>query len=245
MSASFGETTCTRADPGPDVTRWTTQCAGTMTPTRPSTNSVIGMPAADGRTSSSRLRIHRRATAADSSAPANTAVARPPRLVGGRATGARASSSDGSVLDAASHPISIADRDGNTVGPQAISDRCGEPTDPLDTLGTVHHNRYRRRNLRQDRVGVSMRHHLDVASGQRHNNELRRYLHYRQRSIRQSVAQRLRPSQHHNVVRHRARGIAHTVHARRCPPRRTNERDRIGRAADDIVHNGSPHVRDG
>ena len=30
MSASVGETTCTRADPGPDVTRSTTHCAGTI-----------------------------------------------------------------------------------------------------------------------------------------------------------------------------------------------------------------------
>ena len=149
-----------------------------------------------------------------------------------------------SYFRTAPHPILIRDCDGNTVGPQAISDRRGEWTRSLDALWAVDHNRHRHRHLRQNRFRVSTRHHLHVASRRRHDQELRRDLHYRQRSIRLSVAKHLCPSQHHNVVRHRARSIAHTLHARRRPPRRTNDHDRFGRTADDVVHDGSPHVRD-
>ena len=245
MSASFGETTCTRADPGPDVTRWTTHCAGTMTPTRPSTNSVIGM--FGGRRANV---VSRRESTAERPQPiaacrpirqsrvrrdwsTDEPQARGPRPRDGSASTLRRTQSRSQIVTAtplARKRSAIAAASG-----QAPSTPSGPSTTTAIDVGIFANNRF----------GVSTRHHLDVASGQRHNHELRRDLHYRQRSIRQSVAQHLCPSQHHNVVRHRARGIAHTVHARRCPPRRTNEHDRFGRTADDIVHDGSPHVRDG
>ena len=64
---SDGETTCTRAEPGPDVMRWTAQSAGTSTATRPSTNSVSGVPSG-GDMSAHREAPHASTTATHTSA---------------------------------------------------------------------------------------------------------------------------------------------------------------------------------
>ena len=78
------------------MTRSTIHCAGTITPTRPSTNSVIGMCAAD-RGTSCRAANPPHSAAADSTVPANTAVARLPRALTGRVCAPWPSSRDGNA----------------------------------------------------------------------------------------------------------------------------------------------------
>src|SRR6185312_10869753 len=233
MLASFGETTCTRADPGPDVTRCTAQRAGTITPTRPSTNSVIGTPATDGRTSCPAANPPQ-TTAADSTALANTAVARPPRLVDGRATGARTSSSDGSAstlrrTQSRSQIVTttpLARRRSAISAPSrpAPSTPSGPSTTTAVDAGifVTTPSTFPCATTWMSPPGNDTTTNSGAIS---------------------TTANGRSDSPSRNACARR--GTAHPVHARRRPPRRTNERDRIGRAAYDIVHNGSPHVRDG
>ena len=85
-SASDGEMICTRADPGPDVMRSTGHWAGTVIPTRPSTNSVIAGTAAGGAGGSCRVANPPHSTAPATSAPAITADARRRRIFGTAST---------------------------------------------------------------------------------------------------------------------------------------------------------------
>ena len=90
ISDSEGEFTCTRRDPGPPVTRWTVQCGGTRTSTRPSTRVTGSGPDRGGLNPATRTIAVDRASAAAMTTALGRSRRRRPGSGPGRSSGGSA-----------------------------------------------------------------------------------------------------------------------------------------------------------
>ena len=221
-SASDGETTCTRADPGPDVIRWTDQCDGhldsdaSLDQQRHRHPSTMRFSRVATRREPATQRRRTHCCTGEHGQPATVAVDWHRRIWGRTLILMKCEQRRRPAL----HAALVGDRDRGAVDSQAISDGGTYQGSSVDAGRNIHQRRRRRTDparhlLRQGcRVTLS-RYNGDVASWPRDDDELGRDLHHRRQPVTESFTEHFRSVQHDDAHRESARRLAYNVDARR------------------------------